>query len=472
MMPTRIPASLLLLVLACFAPSRARADDAPHERESCEVCGMWVDEYQHSATTVVYTDGRAQHTCGVACMLRVVDAQGRSAFQSITVRDWISRAEVDAERAYYSIGSDLIPDMLPNYIAFANREDAEAFSKTRGGAVVDFEHALEINSPRGATQPFRIRQAVTPGKGTFGLGLAYAYMVRDRIMVGTDRHNPFAFIDANPAQPRAPSRIENNMQALVVNYSATDDTSLLLTLPYFEKSMKTYERNGGTIGQTTSSDNGFGDLAIEARYNGWRSTYFDKFLTVLGGITLPSGSFDSTRAPSMALGGRQVITTAPGMQLGTGAPSFTTGLLYSQRFHRIWLHGQGLYRPYVENSDDYKLGDEAQIGAALHYTPHYDYMVGIETDLLHALKNKDGGLEIGNTGGTRVNLAFVFDWRFVNAFGGNFTLRGSVGLPVYEDLNSQRFTNPKGQEFRQVQLGGGFFANVVVNYNRRFNPLE
>ncbi len=62
----------------------------------------------------------------------------------------------------------------------------------------------------------------------------------------------------------------------------------------------------------------------------------------------------------------------------------------------------------------------------------------------------------------------MFDWRFLNALGGNFNLRGSAGLPVYEDLNSQDFVNASGQTFTQAQFGGGFFANLVVNFNTRF----
>jgi hypothetical protein len=99
-------------------------------------------------------------------------------------------------------------------------------------------------------------------------------------------------------------------------------------------------------------------------------------------------------------------------------------------------------------------------------------MLGIEADVLYAAKNEDDEVKVGNTGGTRTNLAAVLDWRFLNALGGNFTVRGSAGLPVYEDLNSKKLTNPMGKQLRQVQLGEGFFANVVINYNTRFNFLE
>jgi len=96
--------------------------------------------------------------------------------------------------------------------------------------------------------------------------------------------------------------------------------------------------------------------------------------------------------------------------------------------------------------------------------------VGMEMDASYTEKNQDGGFKIGNSGGTAVNLAFVSDYRFLNAFGGNFKLRGSVGLPIYEDLNSRDMVNAKGLPFQQVQLGDGFFANLAIQWTTRNAP--
>jgi hypothetical protein len=153
---------------------------------------------------------------------------------------------------------------------------------------------------------------------------------------------------------------------------------------------------------------------------------------------------------------------------GAGTFIYLGGLLNSHKWESFWFHGQALYRFSPKNNDDYKFGDEVQGGLAVHYTPNYDWMLGLEMDLSKAMENEDRGIKIGNTGGTRANLAFVFDWRFLNAFGGNLNLMGSVGLPVYEDLNSQDFLNAGGQSYTQTQLGEGFFASLVINFNTRF----
>ena len=440
------------------------------ERESCHLCGMWIDQYQRTACKLIHDDDKTEHTCGVACMLRIAQANGVTSFRSILVKDWKHGTEVDARQAWYSIGSLLIPDMLPNYIAFADRKEAEAFAAEKGGTVLDFIGAMDSISPRGMTQPFRIRQAVTPGKGSFGVGVAYAYILRDSVMIGTDSEDPDAFMQNNPAQPRAPKEMKVQMQSLVMNYGITDRLAMQMNLPYFERRSETLVRQGSQVNQVTSKDDGIGDLAGEIRYNLWRSDFYDKFFTLLGGVTFPTGDFDSTRSYNAMLQ-TNLISTGPGMQQGTDVPTYLGGLLYSHKWESLWFHAQGLYRFLPENSSDYKFGDEIQGGVAIHYTPHYDVMLGIEWDISETRKNEDRNIKIGNTGGTRSNLAFVVDWRIFNAFGGNFNLRGSVGLPVYEDLNSQTFLTPMGKPFTQVQLGEGFFANLVINFNTRFGQL-
>jgi hypothetical protein len=254
-----------------------------------------------------------------------------------------------------------------------------------------------------------------------------------------------------------------HQQALTFNYSPTDDLALFMNVPWFEKRMTTLSQAAGKITESPAEKAGLGDIALEGRYNIWRSTRWDKFASVLLGTTLPTGHFDGNRDATGAL-------QPPGLQTGKGTATFTGGLLYSERWKDFWLHTSALYTVNPENSDKFAYGDVANIGMGLHYTPNYDLMVGMEVDASYTEKNKDKGLKVGNSGGTAVNLAFVSDYRFMNAFGGNFKLRGSVGLPIYEDLNANPMLNAKKQPFTQVQLGEGFFANVAVMWTFRDSP--
>jgi nitrous oxide reductase accessory protein NosL len=453
---------LLVVLLQLFLVSGWVAAE---ERATCRVCGMYIDQYQKSAAELVYKDGKKEYTCGVACMLREIeDAGGISEFKSVQVHDWVSGKLVDAETATYVLGSKIIPDMVPNYIAFANRDEAEAFVAKEGGEVIDFNIAYQDVSPVGTTAPFRIRTAVTPGKGNFSVGMVYGYNQKDRIKNGSNGKNPSDFINGNPAQPQAPEKIQIHQQALTFNYSPTDDLALFMNVPWFERKQNVLVRTGTQVNETTAEKNGIGDIGIEGRYNLWRSTRWDKFATVLLGTTLPSGHFDGNRNAAGA------IITPPGVQLGKGVATFTGGLLYSERWKDWWLHTSALYTVNPENSDDFAYGDVASVGMAVHYTPNYDLMVGVEMDASYTEKNEDLGVKVANSGGTAVNLAFVSDYRFLNALGGNFKLRGSIGLPVYENLNSNPSVNARRQPFTQVQLGDGFFANVSVVWTFRDAP--
>ncbi|MDD1616360.1 MAG: hypothetical protein CG439_1492 [Methylococcaceae bacterium NSP1-2] len=463
---------LLLLFPLLFMSSWVYADDH-QERPSCRVCGMWIDEYKKSSAELVYKDGKKEFTCGVACMLREIeDAGGIDAFESVKVHDWVSGKLVDAESATYVVGSKVIPDMVPNYIAFANRNEAEAFAAKEGGDIMDFNIAYEDVSPVGTTAPFRLRTAVTPGKGNFSVGMVYGYTQKDRIKNGSNGSQPYDFISSNRAQPRAPSQFEGHQQAITFNYSPTDDLALFMNVPWMERRSKTFTQAvPGRINEEVGNENGIGDITIEGRYNLWRSTRWDKFATVLLGTTLPTGQFTGTRSLTADPATRtRLIATGPALQLGKGVASFTGGLLYSERWKDWWLHTSALYTVNPENDDDFSFGDVANIGVALHYTPNYDVMVGVELDTSYSEKNQDQGQKIGNSGGTVTNLAFVGDWRFLNAFGGNFKLRGSVGLPIYEDLNSRTVRNARGQPFEQVQLGDGFFGNVAIQWTFRDSP--
>jgi nitrous oxide reductase accessory protein NosL len=446
-----------------------------HSRESCRVCGMYIDEYLKSAAELVYKDGKREYTCGVACMLRLVeDAGGPSAFTSIKVHDWNSGNEVDGETAYYVIGSKVIPDMLPNYIAFATQEETEAFTAKEGGEVITFTQAMEDLSPAGTTAPFRIRTAVTPGKGNFSTGFAYGYLTRGVIKMGTTRKDPNNFINGNRSQPKAPDEVRAYQQGLFFNYSPMDDLALFMNVPWFERRQTTLVRDAATgkVTNTLAKEDGIGDIDLEGRYNIWHSTYYSQFVSLLVRTTLPTGQFNGTRAFDKVTGNNLVVMS-PALQLGQETATIGGGLLYSQRWKNFWFHGSAIYNFNAENHENYKFGDTVTAGAALHYTPNYDLMLGLEMDATYAWKNKDMGYKIGNTGGTRSNLAFVFDWRFLNAFGGNFKLRGSAGLPIYEDLNYKEMINPVSkQSFEQVQLGGGFFANLAITWTTRFNPLS
>ncbi|MDD5577692.1 MAG: hypothetical protein PHY16_00260 [Methylobacter sp.] len=247
--------------------------------------------------------------------------------------------------------------------------------------MIDFNIAYDDISPVGTTAPFRIRTAVTPGKGSFSAGIVYGYAQKDNLKIGSNGADPDSFIHSNPAQPRAPKEMQAQQQSVTLNYSPTDRIALFMNVPWFERRLTTLTQPiSGRFGETVDNTNGLGDIGIEGRYNLWRGTRWDKFATVLLGTSLPSGHFNGNRAATGAL-------QAAGLQLGKGAATFTGGLLYSQRWKDFWLHTTALYNVNPKNDDNFAFGDVATAGLALHYTPNYNWMVGIEMDAGYTEKN-------------------------------------------------------------------------------------
>lgn len=457
---------------------------ARQPREACETCGMFIDTVERTAAELTYKDGRPKHTCGVACLVRTLNDEGREAFTSLKVKDWNTGKLVDADQAYYSIGSRLIPDMIPNTIAFETKQAAEKFARKEGGEVINFNRVTEIIAPRGTTAPARLNTAVTPAAGQLGVAFAFSRLERDQVGFGTDSQDPEDFIVARRGQLRVPKGVDVYTEALAVNYALTDRITVFLTLPYRQRHANVLRRNLATntidtVGPTAaqgvpddqgiSSANGLGDLDLRFRVNLWRSTYFDKWLTALLGTSLPTGESDSAflGSPPNAAPNPTASQYAAPLFLGQGTATFTGGLLYSQRLGDFWVHSQALYRVNPPNDDGVALGDSFNGALALHYNPNFKWLTGIEFDATHTDRSARNGAIYANSGGDRLNLTFVGDYRLFNGLGGNFTLRGAVGVPIYEDLNVGRpVTNAFGTSV-PVQLGGGYFVNLAIQYNTR-----
>lgn len=437
-----------LVVVWLMVPISVLAEKGT-ERPGCHICGMYIDQYQATAAILTAKNGEKYETCGVACLIRTInDKGGPDAFSKIEVRDWKSKTLIPAAQAVYVIGSRVIPDMMPNLIAFAKKEEAEAFQKEKGGELLTFTQALMSISPMGMTMPARIKTAVLASQGGFMGGIGYMHMTMDKVKLGSETVNPYD-LARRPGQLTAPKQMTVDAEMLMLNSGITDNFNLSIGAAYYNKQMETYKMGGRT--STTTNNSGFGDIDTSVRYNVWHDSYYSKFFTLLAGATLPTGEF------------KKEFISMPGLQLGNGSFSLTGGLLFSHRYKDLWLHYQASYSAVLENSDHYKFGDLTRLGAAFHYTPTYDVMAGIELDGTWYTKDQYQGASIDSTGGFRSNIAGVVDWKFLTGLGGNFSLRLTGGIPIYEDLNHSAVGLVE-----KAKMGGGYFVSLMLNFNRRF----
>jgi hypothetical protein len=130
---------LLVISLMLFALS---SSGATNYRKECAICGMWIDQYEHTHHLIVLNDGKTEHFCSFACAAKYIRVN-RDHIKTIMAADFITKSLIDANDAYYVKGSN-VPGVMSfiSMIAFATREQAVAFQAEHGGEIVTFNEAL------------------------------------------------------------------------------------------------------------------------------------------------------------------------------------------------------------------------------------------------------------------------------------------------------------------------------------------
>ena len=142
---------LLSFVLAvCVALAAAQAPPKPGPKDLCPVCGMLVSKYPNWVATIVYKDGHAHHFDGAKDMFKFwhdpakyAAGHRREDMAAIWVTDFYGLARIDAKKAFYVTGSDVLGPMGHEFLPLANRADAEEFLKDhKGRRILGFDQVL------------------------------------------------------------------------------------------------------------------------------------------------------------------------------------------------------------------------------------------------------------------------------------------------------------------------------------------
>jgi len=126
-----------LLVTGIYASAHAA------ERESCAVCGMYLDLYERTHFVILFNDDTTKSTCSLACAAMVIN-QNKGRIKGVKVADFLTGKLLDADKAYFLEGSD-IPGVMSytSRIAFFSKTQASTFQKKHGGRIVTFDRALK-----------------------------------------------------------------------------------------------------------------------------------------------------------------------------------------------------------------------------------------------------------------------------------------------------------------------------------------
>ena len=127
--PEAVPSSMSNKI---FVPKEAK----------CPVCGMFVAKYAQWAAVI--EDGESNlYFDGVKDMMKYIFDK-KTAFEKVFVTDYYKLNKIEAKKAFYVMGSNVMGPMGTELIPFSSEKDAYTFSKDHNGKkVVRFEEIDE-----------------------------------------------------------------------------------------------------------------------------------------------------------------------------------------------------------------------------------------------------------------------------------------------------------------------------------------
>lgn len=136
MRPIKIIAILFLLFFIASLPARAE--------EVCVYCNMKRSNYKHSWMVISYKGMEAKGYCSVHCAAISMALHTDLLIDGISVGDFNTKKQINAENASWVIGGNLPGVMTARAKwAFETREAADAFITKHGGRPATFEQVLE-----------------------------------------------------------------------------------------------------------------------------------------------------------------------------------------------------------------------------------------------------------------------------------------------------------------------------------------
>jgi hypothetical protein len=217
------------------------------------------------------------------------------------------------------------------------------------------------------------QQQVSP-KGLLTINGFYNYTPQGTLLSGTDGVIPAVDLDNRQLilGHHREIRTITQMYTLDLNYGVTDRLGIQLAIPYKKIKHRHFdglgEVNGGAGEETRFSDNGFGDIFINAKYNVLPSL---RSLVVTGfGVYVPTGDHNQTTA---GLSGEPGETMEPTAQLGRGQVGVQASFYQTYEIlpHRLNQFTSGSYRHTFRNNFGYQFGDQFDfsLGANLVTVP-------------------------------------------------------------------------------------------------------
>ena len=240
--------------------------------------------------------------------------------------------------------------------------------------------------------------------------------------------------DKNSRDPSAANRdVKVSGLISVLGYGVTRDFALFGMLPYLDKRLD-MDMGGQRV---TRSDQGIGDLTLFGRYTAYQSDAPGRTFRVSPflGVKAPTGRDDAQDG----LG-----RLPPPIQLGSGSWDALGGVVATYQTLAYQIDSQLSYKANRE-ANGFRFGNVANLDASFQYrlwprtlgsgVPAFLYGV-LEANLVRAEKNRIGGVDDPNSGGTTLFLSPGL--QYVTR---KWILEAGVQIPVMQNLNGAALKN-------------------------------
>ena len=144
MKPIRKKTYRCFVMIFVFAGIFLSGSFALADENGCHYCGMKKAMFGHSWMTIEREDGSFVGVCSVHCAAVDMALNIDKPAKDITVGDYNSKKQIDADAAYWVIGGNKMGVMTTNAKwAFESKESADEFIKQNGGRPATFEEAMK-----------------------------------------------------------------------------------------------------------------------------------------------------------------------------------------------------------------------------------------------------------------------------------------------------------------------------------------
>jgi hypothetical protein len=234
--------------------------------------------------------------------------------------------------------------------------------------------------------------ATRPG---FRFDLRYDYFNQDQLRSGTKSVDRGIF--AFPSDQEIQEKTLNRNLTATLDYSPNADWGVSLIVPIFNRYHVTVAE--GDTDPTFSQGNGFGDIRVLGRYQGFLE---DHSFGVQFGVKLPTGSTTQT----FNAGAQAGELVDRGLQLGTGTTDLLLGFYAFGHLGQEWgCFGQVLFQKPTGEKDGFKPGDGVNANLGLRYTGFERFTPHVQLNVRAEGRESGINADVDNSGATLVYLS-------------------------------------------------------------------